>query len=131
MVRFSCRHIVKTFFCDHGAKRKKAMSAVNKYYIVDIKFTQFQIMDFHHHLAPLEASLNNSFNLSFKCRLWVRQKLMWWCHHVSGVNIGGAGSYVYNTPANEAPASVSMETDAKPAEEKRPPVRGPVKGKNQ
>ncbi|KAJ3606295.1 hypothetical protein NHX12_025816 [Muraenolepis orangiensis] len=44
-----------------------------------------------------------------------------------GVNIGGAGSYVYQTPAHEAPASVSMETDAKPSE-KRPPVRGPVKG---
>uniref|UniRef100_A0A3B4XHN4 Cysteine-rich protein 2-like n=2 Tax=Seriola lalandi dorsalis TaxID=1841481 RepID=A0A3B4XHN4_SERLL len=44
-----------------------------------------------------------------------------------GVNIGGAGSYVYNTPANEAPAAVSMETDGKPEEVKKAPVRGPVK----
>ncbi len=46
---------------------------------------------------------------------------------VLGVNIGGAGSYVYNNPVNEAPAAVSMETDAKP-EEKKAPARGPVKG---
>uniref|UniRef100_A0A673C7Z6 Cysteine-rich protein 2-like n=1 Tax=Sphaeramia orbicularis TaxID=375764 RepID=A0A673C7Z6_9TELE len=44
-----------------------------------------------------------------------------------GVNIGGAGSYVYDTPVNEAPAAVSMETDAKPQEEKKAPARGPVK----
>ncbi|KAK2855910.1 hypothetical protein Q5P01_004645 [Channa striata] len=37
------------------------------------------------------------------------------------VNIGGAGSYVYDDPVNEAPAGVSMETDAKPAEEKKLP----------
>ncbi|KAF3850253.1 hypothetical protein F7725_019972 [Dissostichus mawsoni] len=43
-----------------------------------------------------------------------------------GVNIGGAGSYVYDPPANEAPAAVSMETDAKPEEQKKAP-RGPVK----
>ncbi|KAA8582892.1 hypothetical protein FQN60_015438 [Etheostoma spectabile] len=42
------------------------------------------------------------------------------------VNIGGAGSYVYEAPVNEAPAAVSMETDAKP-EEKKAPARGPVK----
>lgn len=47
---------------------------------------------------------------------------------VSGVNIGGAGSYVYDAPVNEAPAAVSMETNAKPEEEKRAPARGPVKG---
>lgn len=48
---------------------------------------------------------------------------------VPGVNIGGAGSYVYDTPVNEAPAAVSMETNAKPPEEeKRAPARGPVKG---
>lgn len=46
----------------------------------------------------------------------------------SGVNIGGAGSYVYDAPVNEAPAAVSMETDAKPQEEKKAPARGPVKG---
>lgn len=46
---------------------------------------------------------------------------------VLGVNIGGAGSYVYDNPVNEAPAAVSMETDAKP-EEKKAPARGPVKG---
>lgn len=45
------------------------------------------------------------------------------------MNIGGAGSYVYADPAaNEAPAAVSMETDSKPAEEKKAPARGPVKG---
>ena len=44
------------------------------------------------------------------------------------MNIGGAGSYVYDTPVNEAPAAVPTETDAKPAEEKKAPARGPVKG---
>ncbi|KAG7231723.1 hypothetical protein INR49_010454 [Caranx melampygus] len=44
-----------------------------------------------------------------------------------GVNIGGAGSYVYDAPANEAPAAVSMETDGKPEEVKKAPARGPVK----
>lgn len=47
---------------------------------------------------------------------------------VLGVNIGGAGSYVYDNLANEAPAAVSMETDAKPEEEKKAHARGPVKG---
>lgn len=50
------------------------------------------------------------------------------CVWVSGVNIGGAGSYVYDAPANEAPAAVSMETDGKPEEVKKAPARGPVKG---
>lgn len=45
-----------------------------------------------------------------------------------GVNIGGAGSYVYDNPVNEAPASVSMETSKNQEEEKRAPARGPVKG---
>lgn len=45
-----------------------------------------------------------------------------------GVNIGGAGSYVYDDPVNEAPAAVSMETNRNPEEEKRAPARGPVKG---
>lgn len=45
-----------------------------------------------------------------------------------GVNIGGAGSYVYDNPVNEAPAAVSLETNAKPEEEKKAPARGPVKG---
>lgn len=47
---------------------------------------------------------------------------------VLGVNIGGAGSYVYDNPVNEAPAAVSMETDGRPEEEKKAPARGPVKG---
>lgn len=47
---------------------------------------------------------------------------------VLGVNIGGAGSYVYDNPVNEAPAAVSVETDAKPEQEKKAPARGPVKG---
>lgn len=47
---------------------------------------------------------------------------------ILGVNIGGAGSYVYDAPVNEAPAAVSMETDAKPEEQKKAPARGPVKG---
>lgn len=47
---------------------------------------------------------------------------------VSGVNIGGAGSYVYDNPVNEAPAAVSLETDGKPEEAKKAPARGPVKG---
>lgn len=46
---------------------------------------------------------------------------------VPGVNIGGAGSYVYDNPVNEAPAAVSMETDGK-LEERKAPARGPVKG---
>lgn len=47
---------------------------------------------------------------------------------VLGVNIGGAGSYVYDNPVNEAPAAVSMETDGKLEEERKAPARGPVKG---
>ncbi|CAB1339902.1 unnamed protein product [Coregonus sp. 'balchen'] len=43
-----------------------------------------------------------------------------------GVNIGGAGSYVYEAPVNDTPASVSTETEAKP-EEKKAHARGPVK----
>uniref|UniRef100_A0A4W5P4U8 Cysteine-rich protein 2-like n=1 Tax=Hucho hucho TaxID=62062 RepID=A0A4W5P4U8_9TELE len=43
-----------------------------------------------------------------------------------GVNIGGAGSYVYEAPVNDTPASVSTETGAKP-EEKKAHTRGPVK----
>uniref|UniRef100_A0AAY5K9C3 Cysteine-rich protein 2 n=1 Tax=Esox lucius TaxID=8010 RepID=A0AAY5K9C3_ESOLU len=43
-----------------------------------------------------------------------------------GVNIGGAGSYVYEAPANNTTTSVSMETEAKP-EEKKAHARGPVK----
>lgn len=45
-----------------------------------------------------------------------------------GVNIGGAGSYLYDSPVNEAPAAVSMETNAQAREEKKAPARGPVKG---
>ncbi|CAB1343086.1 unnamed protein product [Coregonus sp. 'balchen'] len=43
-----------------------------------------------------------------------------------GVNIGGAGSYVYEAPVNDTTASVSTETEAKP-EEKKAHARGPVK----
>lgn len=46
----------------------------------------------------------------------------------AGVNIGGAGSYVYDNPVNEAPAAVPVATDGKPEEEKKAPARGPVKG---
>uniref|UniRef100_A0A3P9L9I1 Cysteine-rich protein 2-like n=1 Tax=Oryzias latipes TaxID=8090 RepID=A0A3P9L9I1_ORYLA len=48
------------------------------------------------------------------------------CALLRRVNIGGAGSYVYDATANEAPAAVSMETDSKP-EEKKASGRGPVK----
>lgn len=48
---------------------------------------------------------------------------------VAGVNIGGAGSYVYDNPVNEAPAAVPVATDGKAEEEKKAPARGPVKGK--
>uniref|UniRef100_A0A8B9LL87 Cysteine-rich protein 2-like n=1 Tax=Astyanax mexicanus TaxID=7994 RepID=A0A8B9LL87_ASTMX len=45
-----------------------------------------------------------------------------------GVNIGGAGSYVYETPAGDAPASSGSEPDPKPEEKKSaPPTRGPIK----
>ncbi|KAJ8401142.1 hypothetical protein AAFF_G00387240 [Aldrovandia affinis] len=45
-----------------------------------------------------------------------------------GVNIGGAGSYVYEAPVNSAPASVPVETAPKPEEKKVPThPRGPVK----
>lgn len=44
------------------------------------------------------------------------------------MNIGGAGSYLYDSPVNEACAAVSMETNAQPGEEKKAPGRGPVKG---
>lgn len=48
---------------------------------------------------------------------------------VAGVNIGGAGSYVYDNPAGEAPAAGSLETDGRPQEEeKKAAARGPVKG---
>lgn len=48
------------------------------------------------------------------------------------MNIGGAGSYVYDAPVNEAPAAVSMETEAKAEkEERKAPVRGPVKGEEE
>lgn len=48
---------------------------------------------------------------------------------MAGVNIGGAGSYVYDNPAGEATAAASLETDAKPQqEEKKTSARGPVKG---
>ncbi|KAI4894528.1 hypothetical protein NFI96_005287 [Prochilodus magdalenae] len=45
-----------------------------------------------------------------------------------GVNIGGAGSYVYETPVSDAPVSSGTEPEPK-AEEKKaaPPTRGPVK----
>lgn len=45
------------------------------------------------------------------------------------MNIGGAGSYVYDNPAGEAPAASPLETDGKPQEEeKKTAARGPVKG---
>lgn len=48
---------------------------------------------------------------------------------ITGVNIGGAGSYVYDNPTNEAQAAGSLETDSKPQdEEKKASARGPVKG---
>ncbi|KAL7888669.1 hypothetical protein AOLI_G00036430 [Acnodon oligacanthus] len=45
-----------------------------------------------------------------------------------GVNIGGAGSYVYETPVSDAPVNTGTEPESK-AEEKKaaPPTRGPVK----
>lgn len=52
-----------------------------------------------------------------------------WFFFVAGVNIGGAGSYVYDNPTNDAPAAGSLETDGKPQEEeKKASARGPVKG---
>lgn len=64
------------------------------------------------------------------CRPFVASILVFvtFLHLGQGVNIGGAGSYVYDDPVNEAPASVSMETSKNPEEEKRAPARGPVKG---
>lgn len=48
---------------------------------------------------------------------------------VAGVNIGGAGSYVYDNPTNDAQGAGSLETDGKPQEEeKKASARGPVKG---
>lgn len=45
-----------------------------------------------------------------------------------GVNIGGAGSYIYEAPVNSEPASVPVETSSKPEEKKvSAPPRGPVK----
>ena len=47
-----------------------------------------------------------------------------------GVNIGGAGSYVYDTPVTDGPADVPTETEPKPAEKKASaPPKGPVKGR--
>lgn len=45
------------------------------------------------------------------------------------MNIGGAGSYVYEAPVNDGPASVSTETEVKPEQKRPAPTRGPVKGK--
>ncbi|XP_055005700.1 cysteine-rich protein 2-like [Boleophthalmus pectinirostris] len=42
-----------------------------------------------------------------------------------GVNIGGAGSYVYEAPANDS--AVTTETESKQDEEKKTKERGPVK----
>jgi len=42
------------------------------------------------------------------------------------VNIGGAGSYVYEAPVNDDAAPVAMET--KPKAEEKKATRGPVKG---
>ncbi len=42
------------------------------------------------------------------------------------MNIGGAGSYVYDTPVNDDTAPVAMET--KPKAEEKKTTRGPVKG---
>uniref|UniRef100_A0A3B3SAF2 Cysteine-rich protein 2 n=1 Tax=Paramormyrops kingsleyae TaxID=1676925 RepID=A0A3B3SAF2_9TELE len=48
-----------------------------------------------------------------------------------GVNIGGAGSYVYEAPANNVPASVPVEAPPKPAEKiASAPPRGPSKAGN-
>lgn len=43
-----------------------------------------------------------------------------------GVNIGGAGSYVYDTPVGDDSVPVAMET--KPKAEEKKATRGPVKG---
>lgn len=49
--------------------------------------------------------------------------------YIAGVNIGGAGSYVYDNPTSNAPAAGSLETEGKPQEEaKKVSTRGPVKG---
>ncbi|TRY86312.1 hypothetical protein DNTS_016125 [Danionella cerebrum] len=45
-----------------------------------------------------------------------------------GVNIGGAGSYVYDAPAGDDSVPVDLET--KPRSEEKKSTRGPVKGKN-
>uniref|UniRef100_A0AAR2IXC7 LIM zinc-binding domain-containing protein n=1 Tax=Pygocentrus nattereri TaxID=42514 RepID=A0AAR2IXC7_PYGNA len=45
-----------------------------------------------------------------------------------GVNIGGAGSYVYETPVSDAPVSTGTEPEPKAEEKKAAPLtRGPVK----
>lgn len=71
----------------------------------------------------LSSSLSSVCGLDFcPCNIFV------FLFAFQGVNIGGAGSYVYDDPVNEAPAAVSMETNRNPEEEKRAPARGPVKG---
>ncbi|MBN3311893.1 CRIP2 protein, partial [Atractosteus spatula] len=46
-----------------------------------------------------------------------------------GVNIGGAGSYIYDAPSNPPPASAPEESAPKTEEKKASaPPRGPVKG---
>lgn len=62
--------------------------------------------------------------------LWL-QLLMFFFSPVpfSGVNIGGAGSYVYDTPANNNPSSTGVDSATK-AEEKRVfQPKAPSKGK--
>lgn len=73
------------------------------------------------HTRPTHTSNDRSCQIIF--RLEANRNIC-----VAGVNIGGAGSYVYDNPVNEAPAAVPVATDGKPEEEKKAPARGPVKG---
>lgn len=59
----------------------------------------------------------------FICAYRIKSNLF---EYVSGVNIGGVGTYLYDVTANEAPAAVPVVTKA--GEEKKVASRGPVKG---
>lgn len=73
------------------------------------------------HTHPTHASKDRSCQIIF----WLKANRNV-C--VAGVNIGGAGSYVYDNPVHEAPAAVPVATDGKPEEQRKAPARGPVKG---
>lgn len=59
------------------------------------------------------------------------QLLMFFLLPFTGVNIGGAGSYVYDTPANNNPYPTSVDSGPKPEEKRTFVPKAPSKGKGE